>query len=204
MKITLIRHGQTDWNVEDRIQGQLPIPLNSKGIAQARFLRQFFNSSDFDYIITSKLLRAQQTTTGVFPDVKDIDTYSELNERHFGVWQTRLWKSVLKDHPEMDHPWSENAQDVKPPGGESLLEFIQRARDGFLTVISKYPLDSNIAIVSHGGNLKSILSYIYRDMPWNLKLPSQKNCSINVVEFDGKNFKILEAGKVLDDNIFKI
>ena len=191
MKITLIRHGQTDWNVVDKIQGQLQVPLNEKGRHQAKEVSKLIDPTLYDYVLTSKLIRAKETSKIIFPN-KNIIEHEELNERNFGEWHEKYWKDILNEYSEMEHPWSKAAQHIKPLNGESLYEFIIRSRKDFIKIINQYPINSSIVIVFHGGNIKSIISMILGDWPWNLNIPPSSNCDVIEIEYVDKIFKIIK------------
>jgi len=119
----LIRHGETDWNIEGRYQGQADPPLNSSGLLQAQKLSQDLKDSMLDVLYTSPLQRTRQTAD-ILADVLDIPVIDEprLMEIHQGDWQTRLRSEIESLYPELFSDWETNPWQVTPPGGENLSQ----------------------------------------------------------------------------------
>jgi broad specificity phosphatase PhoE len=123
----LIRHGETDWNIEGRYQGQADPPLNSRGLFQAQKLSQELKDSMLDVLYTSPLQRTRQTA-GILADVLDTPVIDEprLMEIHQGDWQTRLRSEIESLYPELFSDWETNPWQVTPPGGENLSQVRDR------------------------------------------------------------------------------
>ncbi len=121
--IVLIRHGETDWNIEGRYQGQADPPLNSRGVLQAQQLAVELRNSDLQIIYTSPLQRAKQTAQ-ILSDELGIPEMDEprLMEIHQGDWQTRLRTEIETLYPEIFKNWETNPWQITPPGGEHLSE----------------------------------------------------------------------------------
>jgi probable phosphoglycerate mutase len=121
--IILIRHGETDWNIEGRYQGQADPPLNAQGILQAQRLVQELSNSSLEILYTSPLQRTRQTANYLannfgIPVVDD----PRLMEIHQGDWQTRLRSEIEALYPELFSDWETNPWEVTPPGGEHLSQ----------------------------------------------------------------------------------
>ena len=152
----LARHGQTEWNVEQRIQGQLDSPLTAEGIDQAKSLAEQCIDLNISTILTSPLGRAVETATicaerlGLTPHL-----IAGFEERHFGVWQGLLVSEVKqhKDYTEI----ASQITDCKPQSGESAKQALQR----FENTLSKTLQQSNqkvSLIVIHGELLRCFLA----------------------------------------------
>jgi len=121
----LARHGQTEWNIEHRIQGQLDSPLTEKGQQQAWQLALICKPLHITKILTSPLGRAVQTATICAQLLNvDIKLVQGFEERHFGCWQGRLTSTVRveKDY----HEITSQITDCKPDQGESAKEALMR------------------------------------------------------------------------------
>lgn len=107
--IILIRHGETDWNIEGRYQGQADPPLNSRGILQAKQLAKELQNSALEILYTSPLQRAKQTAR-ILSDELGIPEINEprLMEIHQGDWQTRLRSEIESLYPEVFKNWESN------------------------------------------------------------------------------------------------
>ena len=131
MRIYIARHGETDWNVERRIQGSTDIPLNENGIRQAYSLSKYLERQlsleerSLSSIFTSPLKRAKETAEIVGKllhlPVKEI---SGLEEMSFGVCEGKSWLEAKKEYSRELEEWEENKRFRRIPGGESYQEVL--------------------------------------------------------------------------------
>ena len=157
-RIVAIRHGETAWNVDTRIQGQLDIPLNDTGRWQARRLGQAVAEEGIAAIYASDLLRAYDTARAVADSTGcEIVTEVGLRERHFGEFEGHTWKEIEKRWPEGSERWRRRDLDFAPAGGESLREFYERSVATATRLASAHP-GQTIAFVAHGG----VMDCLYR------------------------------------------
>jgi broad specificity phosphatase PhoE len=145
----LIRHGETDWNVEGRYQGQADPPLNDRGLRQAHELGDKLASVNLDLLYTSPLLRSEQTAEIIsrklaIPFYKD-ERLMEINQ---GKWQTRLRSEIEALYPDLFRRWETEPWEVTPPGGESLEQVGQRVFAAIDELLQKHS-GKRIGIVSH-------------------------------------------------------
>jgi len=147
--IVLIRHGETDWNVEGRYQGQADPPLNSQGILQARQLALELHNSSIEILYTSPLQRAKQTAQFLSDrlGISQVDD-PRLMEIHQGDWQTRLRTDIERLYPELFKSWEADPWGVTPPGGENLSQVQSRVNDA-LDDIQQLDTYHKIGIVTH-------------------------------------------------------
>lgn len=147
--ITLIRHGETDWNIEGRYQGQADPPLNSQGLLQAQNLVQELRDSSLNIIYSSPLKRTRQTAD-ILAGSLNIPVIDEprLMEIHQGDWQTRLRSEIEALYPELFSEWETNPWMVTPPGGEHLSE-VQSRVYAALDEIIRVESHSKIGVVTH-------------------------------------------------------
>jgi probable phosphoglycerate mutase len=161
VELWLCRHGETDWNAARRIQGQLDVPLNALGQAQAKKLAQALANHDFDEVVSSPLGRAHQTAVPLaqtlsLPVVLD----SAFAERHFGDLQGRSFDDMASIDPQAAAHWQARTPEFCPPGGESLLMLRDRVEKG-LCGLAQRALSSGATRVicfTHGG----VLDMVYR------------------------------------------
>jgi len=172
MKILVTRHGQTDWNVEKRIQGRTDIELNNKGIEQAYQTKENLENEKIDLIICSPLKRANQTADIINKDRNIPIIYDErLLEICYGENEGRL-------HDDFDYDgfWSiVNTHEYKD--AENVNKFIQRVHD-FLNDL-KNRKEENILIVTHNGVCRAINIY-FNGIPEDKNITNLgiKNCEI--------------------------
>lgn len=149
MRLVLIRHGETDWNVIGRYQGQADPPLNSRGYAQSLELAKKLEGVGLEVIYTSPLLRAAQTA-GIIAEHLMIPLYPEprFMEIHQGDWQTRLRAEIESLYPDLFQRWESDPWEVSPPNGETLIQVQARVYTALDDVITRHP-DQCVGLVSH-------------------------------------------------------
>jgi len=163
-KFCLIRHGQTDWNLEGRYQGRSDVPLNENGHAQAKALAGQLQGQSFAAIYSSDLARACQTAQPI-ADVLNLTVQIEprLREINQGEWEGQLVENIKALYADL---WAQRTIDpasVRPPGGETVAEVAARVYAALNDILRRHPLGS-ILIVSHGLSLATIICRV-RDIP---------------------------------------
>ena len=157
-RLIVVRHGETAWNVDTRIQGHLDIPLNATGLWQARQLGDALAGEAISAIYTSDLLRARKTAQAV-ADATGAALVDEpgLRERAFGSFQGRTFAEVEAEHPEQARRWRQRDPDYAPDGGESLRVLRERVVDTTHRLAARHPGEL-VLLVTHGG----VLDVLYR------------------------------------------
>jgi len=163
IRVVLWRHGQTDWNVENRFQGHSDIPLNKVGEYQASEAAKVLAALRPDRIISSDLLRAQSTAAALakLTDIK-VEINPNLRETDGGLWEGKLASENRASHGELFANWYEGGDEPAGVTGERRSEVAKRA----VSVIEKETANfsGTIVFVTHGGTVRSVLGSI-------LKLP---------------------------------
>ena len=184
MDLHLIRHGQTDWNEERRVQGQSDSRLTQLGEEQAVELGQRIQLVEFDKAFCSSSLRTRQTAANLFPDSRvEIEYLDNLREIFLGPWEGALYNEIEEQEPDsFRHFWEEpHLFDVE--GAESFYELQNRAV-AVVEKIAELHLDQQIAVVSHGALIKTILCHV-ENLPmsalWNP--PRMHNCAHSIIRF---------------------
>ncbi|MDQ7990313.1 MAG: histidine phosphatase family protein [Candidatus Dactylopiibacterium sp.] len=196
-KICLVRHGETAWNAERRLQGHEDIPLNALGERQAQAAALALRHTRFDAIYSSDLVRAMRTAqTIAAPHALPVHSDARLRERHFGALQ-----GLTRDEADARLP-GEYARfrclepDACPPGGgEALARFAQRVH-GALDALATRHAGQQILLVSHGGCLDVIYRLVTgkpletaRDFPLGnatLNWIEQRHAIWRLVEWDAR------------------
>lgn len=157
-RILAVRHGQTAWNAEMRMQGQLDTALDDTGLRQAEQLADALRDESIDLIVASDLQRTLRTAAPL-AHVKGIDVILErgLRERSFGVFEGHTYDDIHRLWPDGAARWRGREVDFAPPGGESLLTFHARCVDTATRLCSAYPGHAMLW-VTHGG----VLDCLYR------------------------------------------
>lgn len=156
--ILLIRHGETAWNAERRLQGHLDIPLNPEGERQARLLAAALAREPLDVLVSSDLMRARQTAQAV-ASLRGMPLHTEpgLRERCYGGFEGLLYSEIEERYPREFAAWQARDVDAAlPPGAncaETFRHFYQRATGAILALGAAHP-GKTIALVAHGGVLE--------------------------------------------------
>jgi probable phosphoglycerate mutase len=159
-RILAIRHGETAWNVDTRLQGHLDIPLNEEGLRQAEHLaRALAEREEVNAIYASDLSRAHATAQAIAQAMgHTVSTHMGLRERHFGVFQGRTFGEVESELPDHAWHWRKRTPDWSPPeGGESLLVLRERIVRTVDELAARHA-GQQIVLVAHGG----VLDILYR------------------------------------------
>lgn len=157
-RIIAIRHGETAWNVDTRIQGQLDIPLNATGRWQASRLAQALAGEPIAAVYASDLLRAWDTALSVGNAAGlPVVTHEGLRERGFGIFQGRTYAEVEQLWPDLALRWRKRDPDFAPEGGESLVQFRERVTATAHALAERHP-GEQIVMVGHGG----VMDVLYR------------------------------------------
>ena len=200
-EVWIVRHGETPWNVERRVQGWEDIPLNAPGVGQAQALGRHLArlraaGTEFDAIYSSDLKRAHQTAT-IVSESLGMEPRLEpgVRERNYGVLQGLDFTSMHEHQPEAAAIWRSREPEATLPGGESLGAFHRRVVGAVDALASRHP-GERIVVVSHGGAM---------DIMWrhanqvDLRAPRAApllNASINRLEVGPQGWRIISWGEV--------
>jgi probable phosphoglycerate mutase len=195
LKIILIRHGETAWNAERRLQGHLDIPLNAEGERQARLLAGALAAEPIDLIVSSDLQRARQTAQAVAtPRGMPLHVEPGLRERCYGGFEGLLYSEIEQRFPAEFAAWQARDVDaVLPSGkncGETFRQFYTRSTDAILGLARSHP-GQTIAMVAHGG----VLECAYR---MALGLPLETPRDFKVFNASINRFHMEEGRLLLD------
>jgi probable phosphoglycerate mutase len=188
--LCLVRHGETAWNAEGRVQGQLDIPLNTTGLAQARAVASVLKNESFASIYSSDLIRTQQTAQPVADlQKKKIRLDKNLRERDYGAFQGMTYTEASMRIPEGYARFKAKDPAYDFGSGESLSRFNERALACIRDLAEKHS-GENLLVVTHGG----VLEMVYRhatgrglSTPRDFEIP---NAAINRVEISTTGWRV--------------
>jgi 2,3-bisphosphoglycerate-dependent phosphoglycerate mutase len=210
-RLIAIRHGETAWNVDTRIQGQLDVPLNDTGRWQAGRLSRALTEEGIRAVYSSDLRRAYETARAVAQaGGHAVLTDEGLRERHFGEFEGHTWKEIEERWPAQSERWRKRDLDFAPSGGETLRQFYDRVVEAATRLAMAHP-GQTIALVAHGG----VMDCLYRAATRiDLQAPRSwqlGNASINRLLYTPEGFSLvgwsdtlhLEAG-TLDETADRV
>lgn len=202
MKLYILRHGETDWNLRRLVQGVTDIPLNEYGRYLAKETAKGFKDLTIDVAYTSPLLRAKETAQIVLSGKKyRLIEEPRLREMCFGTYEGMCIGGEYKapESNEFNKFFMAPEHFVPTEGGESVQEVLQRTGE-FLNEIYKNPdlQDKNILISTHGATMTALLNHIKNNLDiknyWCDDVPP--NCGVTIVEVNHGVPKIVEKSVV--------
>lgn len=158
-RIIAVRHGETSWNADARIQGQRDIGLNDTGRWQAQCVGKALAEETITAVYSSDLERAHATAQSI-SEVKGIPVipHEGLRERSFGMFEGKTFDEIHETWPEHAHNWRKRIPEWQPPeGGESLIQLRERVTRTVQELAARHP-GEQIVLVAHGG----VLDALYR------------------------------------------
>jgi 2,3-bisphosphoglycerate-dependent phosphoglycerate mutase len=190
-RLCIVRHGETDWNAGQRIQGHIDIPLSAVGHAQARATGNALKDEGFAAIYSSDLTRARQTAEATAHLARiPPQIVPELRERHYGIFEGLTYTEIVARYPEAYARHKAREPRFAPAGGESLADLAVRLNQIFDTIVRRHA-GSAVAIFTHGG----VLDILYRravgqplHTPRDFAIP---NTGINWIEASGDHWTLL-------------
>jgi len=160
-RICLVRHGETEWNAEGRVQGQTDIPLSAVGRAQARAAAESLARHGFSAIYSSDLLRVRQTAAPAaerlgLPVVLD----AQLRERHYGIFECLLYTEVRERFPQHYARFHDKDPEFDFDTGESLRAFCDRSLAAVGRIATSHR-GEQVLVFTHGGVLDMVYRHIH-------------------------------------------
>src|SRR6478735_5972661 len=179
-RIVLLRHGESQWNLENRFTGWVDVPLSAKGEEEARAAGGKLQSYRFDRAFTSVLMRATETLRIVLEAIGQtsipIEKDQALNERMYGDLQGLNKSETAKQYGEQQVKIWRRSYDIRPPGGESLKDTAERVLPYFAKAIRPHVIaGETILIAAHGNSLRALvmeLEQLTREQVLELNIPT--------------------------------
>jgi len=172
----LFRHGQTDWNIDFRLQGTAEVPLNEFGIGQVQRAAAVLSQGDWDVLLTSPLGRAKASAEIIQRElgIAELIVDSMLLERSFGIGDGMLYSQWQEQYSQLE----------EIPGAESTASIIERSRELLASVVLKYA-GARVLAVSHGALIRYVLSEVSQGQ---VPPPGQRlqNASLHTLRHSGQ------------------
>jgi probable phosphoglycerate mutase len=175
-RICIVRHGETSWNAEKRIQGQTDIGLDPAGLAQAEAAANWLAGTPVAALYSSDLQRAQQTAASIavvlgLPAI----LLPAMRERRYGLFEGLTYAEARKQHPAQYHAFEMRVPDFAlPEGGESLHQLYERVTGGLCEIVARHP-GQTVVLVTHGGVLDIVNRFVRGnplDLPRDFLIPN--------------------------------
>ncbi|AYH42811.1 histidine phosphatase family protein [Azoarcus sp. DN11] len=192
-RLCLVRHGETSWNAEQRLQGHLDIPLNPVGEAQAAATAASLATVHFAAVYSSDLQRARQTATAITTRNRAaaVEFHDRLRERNYGAFQGLTYTEAETRFPDDYRRFKQrDPLFTFPGGGESLSEFALRVENVLADLAASHG-GQQVLVVTHGG----VLDIVHRlaagkalDAPRDFTIP---NAALNWIEYDGARWHLV-------------
>ncbi len=194
VRLLIIRHGETNSNKNSKMMGQSEVPLNEIGRQQAKLCGLYLLKTKIQIkaFYSSTLLRARETAEIIAKEMnldKKIQYISDLTERSFGELEGKSYSDVRN---QLNNKNGNLDITIKPPNGESALEFYARVKSGIENILKAedWEVDDIIVLLTHGGTIRHILGYLFceKDNKYNDFPVDPENCSLTLLNID-KNGK---------------
>jgi broad specificity phosphatase PhoE len=184
-RLLLVRHGETDWNREGRFQGQIDIPLNDNGLAQAEAARRFLADVPIQRAWSSVMARPRRTAEVILESHPHIElAVSEgLVEIGHGLWEGRLEREIAADWPELLADWKVAPHTVQMPDGETIHNVWERAIASWEAIARSMEDGQTGLVVAHDAVNKTILCALLGLSPAHIWAVKQGNGGVTVVDY---------------------
>lgn len=194
--ITIVRHGETEWNVAMRLQGKQDSPLTAKGKEQVKRVAEALKTRTFDVFISSDLGRALQTAEAInrFQGMTIIPD-DGFRERNFGVMEGMTLAQIRAEYPDAHVGYKARNAEYQVPEGESLIQFSKRVNAAFDRIVAEYP-GKRVLLVAHGGVLDCLVRRIFGFPLGETRNFSVYNAAINTFSFEDGLWKLEEWGNI--------
>jgi len=184
-RMLLVRHGETDWNRQGRFQGQIDIPLNANGRAQAAAAGDFLRKVSFDRAYTSSMARPRQTAEGILQHHPGVPLTSvpHLVEIGHGEWEGCLEEEISASWSELLAAWKRAPETVQMPQGETIHEVWERSLNGWNTIAASLDSGETALVVAHDAVNKTILCALLGLTPADIWAVKQGNGGVTVIDY---------------------
>ena len=181
IRLILMRHGETDYNLQNRYCGFSNPSLNNKGIWQSKRLADRLRDISVDKVYSSDLKRAYETAKIVFKD-NPVEKLEDLREMNFGLFEGLKHEEIINKHPKLYRSWIDNPEKVQIPNGEGLTDLSKRVNKCLSFIVSQNE-DKTVALVTHSGPIRIVLCKALKlglKMFWQI---GQEIAALNIIDY---------------------
>ena len=184
-RLLLVRHGETEWNRQKRFQGQIDVPLNNNGHAQARRASEFLANVKIDKAFSSPMLRPKDTALEILskhPNIK-LELFEELKEISHGLWEGKFEHEIEAEFAGQLDIWQSQPETVQMPEGENLQQVWDRIAIIWQKIVESVPAGETALVVAHDAVNKAILCLLFDFTPEQFWVFKQGNGGVSVIDY---------------------
>jgi broad specificity phosphatase PhoE len=181
MLMFLVRHAESTWNRQKKIQGQRDPQLSPYGKKEAKLLARRFKGLEFEAVYSSPLKRALGTVSAIVGRRTEIQCIEELTEINLGEWEGRTLNQIRRKFGDSFDRWAVSPSKVRVPGGESFRDFKKRVARA-MRGIERGHKEGNVLVVCHGGVISTYATTLLNLPPDDVWCLTVKNASLTIVE----------------------
>ena len=184
-RLLLVRHGETEWNRQKRFQGQIDVPLNNNGHAQARRASEFLAKVKIDKAFSSPMLRPKDTALEILSkhgNIK-IELFDELKEISHGLWEGKFEHEIEAEFAGQLALWQTQPETVQMPEGENLQQVWDRVAIVWQKIVESVPDGETAIVVAHDAVNKAILCLLFDLTPEKFWIFKQGNGGVSVIDY---------------------
>ena len=187
-RLLLVRHGETEWNRQQRFQGQIDVPLNENGQAQGAKAAEFLKPIPIDAAVSSHLLRPKETAEMILQHhpTASLSLAENLQEISHGEWEGKFEAEIERAYPGMLQQWQQAPETVQMPGGENLQQVWQRAIaawDAIVVANNGFEKPQTVLVAAHDAINKAILCHVAGLGPEDFWRFKQGNGAVSVIDY---------------------
>jgi broad specificity phosphatase PhoE len=181
MLMFLVRHAESTWNRQKKIQGQRDPQLSPYGNKEAKLLAKRFKGLEFEAVYSSPLKRAMETARAIVGRRAEIQCIEELTEINLGEWEGRTLNQIRRKFGDSFDRWAVSPSKVRIPGGEAFKDFKKRVGKAMRGIERRHK-EGNVLVVCHGGVISTYATALLNLPPDDVWCLTVKNASLTIVE----------------------